>query len=208
LAALTGDVMPPQLFQYNPLFRYIESMNSELLFSSASGIPLIKFNLHDRGGIRSFDEVRKTVQQFRAAPASIMKNSHPFPFVTLLGRTDQTIKFHGVNIYPEHIKAGLMEKPLMRVLTGKFVLDKFLDRGMNQRWEINIELSAGVRPSIVLAREIQTRIVQKLRKINLEYLDMSNHITKDVRPVIKLRPYQDIKYFKPGLKPRYIQNKK
>ena len=53
LAALTGDVLTPQLFQYNPLLRYIESINGELIFSSASGIPLIKFNLHDRGGVRT-----------------------------------------------------------------------------------------------------------------------------------------------------------
>jgi phenylacetate-CoA ligase len=208
LSALTGDVMPPQLFQFNPFFRYIESIDRELIFSSASGIPLIKFNLHDRGEVRSFEEVRQTLQTFRFTPVSPIKRAHPLPFVALWGRTDQTIKFHGVNIYPEHIEMALMEKPLMRLLTGKFVIRKFLDRGMDQRWEINIELSQGARSSAPMARNIQTRIIEKLGKINLEYLDMSSHIKKDVRPVIKLWPYQDANYFKQGLKPHYIENKK
>ena len=111
--------------------------------------------------------------------------------VALWGRSDQTIKFHGVNIYPEHIKAGLMEKQFMRLLTGKFVIRKFLGRGMDQRWEIDIELLQGARPSATLSREIQARVTDKLRKINLEYLDMSGHVKKDVRPAIKLWSYHD-----------------
>ena len=38
-AALTGEVAAPQFFQYNPVLRYIESVNKELIFTAASGIP-------------------------------------------------------------------------------------------------------------------------------------------------------------------------
>lgn len=44
----------PNLFQYNPLFRYIESVGErKLIFTSASGIPLVRFSLEDEGEILS-----------------------------------------------------------------------------------------------------------------------------------------------------------
>ena len=76
---------------------------------------------------------------------------------------------------------------------------------MDEYLEINIELKSGVAERKELTKSIETHIYNRLREINIEYLDVSTkNEHRSVRPVVKLRPYQDIKYFKVGLKPRYI----
>ena len=122
----------------------------------------------------------------------------------MYGRSDDTLKFHAVNIYPEHVKAGLMDKQFLRSLTGKFVMRKSLGKKMDENFEINVELVPGAHVTKQLERAIGERVMQKLRKVNLEYLDMSTHLGAKTHPRIFLRPYQDEHYFKPGLKPRYI----
>lgn len=187
----------PDLFQYNPLFRYIESIHNELVFTSASGIPLVRFNLRDSGSVVSFETIKK---ELKIGGAKDWK----LPFVALWGRSDQTIVFYAANIYPEHIKAGLDDRRFYGKLTGKFVMSKNYLKNMDEFLEINIELTKGVKASKGLAQTIQRKVVEKLREINMEYLFLCNHLEKDLTPRIVLWPYQHEKHFRPGLKPKYI----
>jgi hypothetical protein len=70
--------------------------------------------------------------------------------------------------------------------------------------KINIELQPKVKPNISLTKQIAIEITEKLKQVNIEYLFLWNNLNKDIRPLVKLWPYQHEKYFKPGLKPRYI----
>jgi phenylacetate-CoA ligase len=203
LKDLIGEVDAPQLFQYDPTLRYIESTGTELVFTAESGIPLIRFNLHDRGDIIPLNRAAELMQKYNHAIRAAVFEPQ-LPLVSMWGRSDDTLKFHAVNIYPEHIKSGLMDKQFLRLLTGKFVMRKLLGKKMDEAFEINVELTPGVRASRHLKQEIANRVTQKLRKINLEYMDMSSHLGVKTYPRIILRPYQDSQYFKPGLKPRYI----
>ncbi len=69
LQAFAHDPVAPQLFQYNPVLRYIESVNGELAFTSASGLPLIRFNLHDRGMVIPLHVAEDTVRAHREKAA-------------------------------------------------------------------------------------------------------------------------------------------
>jgi phenylacetate-CoA ligase len=203
----------PNFFQYNPFLRYIEMSGSDLLFTSASGLPLVRYNLHDGGSIVSFKNVLATLDLTRPtwrdefARDSKQNSIWQLPFVALGGRTDQTIIFYAANIYPEHIHLALNYGPFLKKLTGKFVMHKHYLKNMDEFLEINIELKHNILPSKAFAKSIENHIFNKLRDINMEYLDMSTkNAHKPVRPVIKLWPYQHEKFFKPGLKPRYILN--
>lgn len=201
----------PNLFQYNPFMRHIETSGSDLLFTSASGLPLVRYNLHDGGRVVPFRDVLATLDLThsswrREIHADSKHNAiWQLPFVTLGGRTDQTMVFYAANIYPEHIHLALNYGPFLKKLTGKFVMHKHYLKNLDEFLEINIELKQNVLASSVLSKSIESRIVQCLREINIEYLDMSTkYAHKNARPVIKLWPYQHEKYFKAGLKPRYI----
>jgi phenylacetate-CoA ligase len=195
---LAGRNITPNIFQYNPLFRHIESVNDELLFTMAGGIPLIRFNLHDSGRVIEFSKAREAMKD--RVPA----NAWRLPLVTLNGRSDHTMVFYAANIYPEHIHNALDHKPFLKVLTGKFAMRKDYDKKMDQFLELNVELKPGVKPTAKLAGEIRARAVKTLRRVNMEYLFLCNNLDKDLAPRIVLRQYQDPEYFKPGLKPKYI----
>ncbi len=189
---------PSNLFQYNPFFRYIESVKDELLFTSASGIPLIRYNLHDMGRIISTAQVKSVLPK--------LSIQWQLPFLALGGRSDYAVVFYAANIYPEHIRQALDHKPFLNKITGKFVMRKDYTKKMEEFLEINVELRKNIRPGVSFQKIIQKRIIDHLQKVNMEYLFIWNNLKQDIRPRIKLWPYQHHGYFKPGLKPKYISS--
>ncbi len=208
---ITDTRWVPNIFQYNPLMRWIESDDGSLVFTAASGLPLIRYNLHDGGAVMSFSKITEALDASQKNWHSelMREDSHNcmwrLPFVKLGGRTDQTMIFYAANIYPEHIHLALNHKSFLEKITGKFVMHKHYLKNMDEYFEINIELRAGVHPSKVFAKELENAVVKMLKQINLEYLDMSlKNAKRRTRPIIALRSYQDEKYFKVGTKPKYI----
>ena len=206
---LFGTTIVPSLFQYNPLMRYIESDGTDLLLTAHSGIPLARFNQRDAGGVLSFSTVQKILPAFlqKEISSELKKNRFKpwrLPFVTLYNRSDRTLKFYAANIYPEHIMQALNHRAFLKMLTGKFVMQKKYLKNMDEFLELHIELQHGVRKNSNLARMIQSCVVETLERINMEYVFLRKNLAKDLVPRIDLRLYQDAEYFKPGLKPRFI----
>ena len=189
----------PNLFQYNPFLRYIETQGEELLFTVASGLPLVRYNLHDSGEILPFQQIADLVKKEKGR-----SRVWQLPFLALRGRSDHTLILYAANIYPEHIHGALQHEQFLPHLTGKFALAKGYRRNMDEFWEVNLELREGVRPSENLSAVAGEHIINALKLVNMEYLDVSRSLGKDVRPRIKLWPYADPKFFRPGLKPKYI----
>jgi len=177
---LMGYELPGKAgYSYNPFIRYVESVSGELIFTAASGVPLVRFNLHDAGTVKG--------------------NT-----ITLKGRSDHTIIMYAANIYPEHVRVGLNRKSWYSKFTGKFSMEKKYTRSRDEQLAINIELRSGIKSNRILTARIQESVTENLKRINHEYLDTFNRFGKKVIPVIKLLPYQEPKYFPQGLKPRYI----
>lgn len=196
----------PNLFQYNPMARYIESVQNELIFTSGSGVPLIRFNMHDAGEVIPFKNVKDFLDNTDLSWRKKLSKwpIWNLPFISLCGRSDKTLTFYAANIYPEHIHAGLNRSNLLQSITGKFVMKRGYSKNMDQYLEINIELKPRVEISKKLSKLIQKSVVKSLLKVNMEYLYLVKHLKKDLTPKIMLKLYQDEKYFKPGLKPKYI----
>ncbi|HXV27259.1 MAG TPA: hypothetical protein VD862_04545 [Candidatus Paceibacterota bacterium] len=198
---LFASATVPNLFQYNPLLRHVARLNGELLFTSDSGIPLIRFNLHDAGTVIPYaDGVAALRKSGRTVPAGSWK----LPFIALKGRSDHTLVFYAANIYPEHVHAALNAEKFLGDITGKFALRKGYDRKHEAFLELNIELQPGKRPAASLARALSRHVVGVLRRINMEYDFLWNHLGKDLTPRVILKNYQDPEHFRPGLKPKYL----
>ena len=45
----------PTLVQYDPRFKFFEAVNNQLLFTSSSGIPLIRYDIGDHGSLISYE---------------------------------------------------------------------------------------------------------------------------------------------------------
>lgn len=199
----------PNIFQYNPINRYIESIDNDLIFTASSGIPLIRFKLYDNGQIISSDKIDKILAKKypiwnnELKKIKLIKN-WKLPFITLYGRKNEAIIFYAANIYIENIHQALDYRPFLKKITGKFVMEKKYLKNMDQYLEIYIELKEGLKKNKQFAKDIQTRIVSTLKKINMEYADASEKLDKNLVPRITLRYYEDEKYFKRYLKPKYI----
>jgi phenylacetate-CoA ligase len=196
----------PSIFQYNPTQKYIEHSGRELIFTSQSGLPLIRFNLKDSGVTFSFSEGQALLKEYH--PTSLKRQIQPvwqLPFLALWGRSDQTIIFYAANIYPDHIHAALNRKKFLPLITGKFAMRKAYLKNMDEFLEINVELKNKIKGSRELTSKIGEGITAALTEINKEYNDAQKKFGKKVLPKIKLWPYNHKKYFRPGLKPKYIQ---
>ena len=185
-------------FQYNPFFRYIETIKEEFVFTSFSGVPLIRYNLHDKGKILGTEET-----------LNVLKSSESFwklPFLSMGGRSDYTLVFYAANIYPEQVRQALDCKQFLDKLTGRFVMRKDYTETMDEFLEINIELNMQTKicDSDNLDIQIQERLIQCLKDVNREYLFLWNNLNKDIRPKIKLWDYESGNFFRPGVKHRYI----
>lgn len=189
----------PNLFQYNPLLRYIETVGRELVFTAAAGIPLVRFNLHDRGSLIPFARVSSLLKEDTSD-----WQAWNLPLLAMWGRADRTIVFHAVNLYPDHVRVSLDYRQLLTSITGKFVMRKRYSEDLDEALEIHVELRQGVASDNPLRELIRNRVVETLLELNLEYRDAWTRIGKPMSPRITLWPYQHEKYFKAGLKPRYI----
>jgi phenylacetate-CoA ligase len=187
----------PNLFQYNPLQRFIQTDGEELLFTADSGIPLIRFNLHDAGEVMSFAQGTAPLKKL---PRGVWK----LPFVTLRGRADHTLVFYAANIYPEHVHSALNAPRFLNNITGKFTMRKDYDKKQEAYLELNVELQPKIRASTTLRDKLAVHVTKELRRINMEYDFLWEHLGKDLTPRVILRPYQHPTYFRPGLKPKYI----
>jgi len=199
----------PFLFQYNPRLRYIEqNSEGELLFTARSGVPLVRFNMHDSGELLSRSSVEAALRETKTSLAQDMKKAGwkkwNLPFVALYGRSDHALVFYAANIYPEHIHKALNHIPFLDTITGRFALEKSYTPSMDQKLTIHIELQEKQHPKAALCSDLAKRIVETLEAVNIEYLFLRNNLDKDLVPDVVLHPYQDAAYFKQGLKPRYI----
>jgi phenylacetate-CoA ligase len=200
---LFGTATVPNLFQYNPLQRYIESKDGDLLITANSGTPLIRFNQHDAGAVIPHE----TIAQEKAIAPHLKKlkwKPWRLPFLSLYGRSDRTLVFYAANIYPEHIQMALNDQKFLKILTGKFVMEKKYIDAMDQQFVIHVEMQNQRSSHGSLTSEIQAKVLETLLSVNSEYADASARLGKDMRPEIVLHENGDPAYFKPGLKPNYI----
>ncbi len=199
------DKSVPNIFQYNPLWRFMEVVSRELIFTAASGLPLIRFNLKDEGELIEYKEVSSVLDEGKVDWKGKLSHSWKLPFVALYGRSDYSLVLHAAIIYPDNIKLALEDPEVLNKVTGKFVMKKVYDKAMNEFLEIHVELCDNLRKNIEFSSILQDKIVKTLREVNLEYLDASSNVAQDMAPRVILHEYQTGEYFKPGLKPRYIQ---
>ncbi len=98
--ALFGESRLPTLVQYDPISRFFEVQDNTLLFSGNNGIPLVRYNILDTGGIVSYDAMLEFLAQWGFDPLkdnNICVATQPtrgirlLPFVYVFGRSNFTV---------------------------------------------------------------------------------------------------------------------
>lgn len=201
----------PTFTQFLPEMFYFEAINESVICSSYSGLPLVRYDLKDHGGVASLhntSEVYKTngkdlSTELRAA--GLASTAWNLPFVYVYERSDFSVNLVGGVIYPEEIRKVLLTASLHKHLTGKFMMEVVQDTQMNSKLVVHIELKQHALNNQNLSREIQKTIVDALLKDNSEYA--SNYVSygKKLWPSIKLWPYAHNLHFSGQGKQKWVK---
>jgi phenylacetate-CoA ligase len=201
----------PTFTQYDPTLFFFQKTNDILCCSGYSGIPFIRYDFKDNGGIYTISEIEQKFNDIgmnlneEIKQAKISNTIWNIPFVYVFERNDFTVKLYGANIFPETIRHALQQKRFEKYVTGKFTMYINFDEDQNQFLEINIELMKGIDIQEELADKIQKAIVVRLLEENSEY--KSNYRSNPPRqtPKIDLWTYEDPNFFRPGGKQKWIK---
>jgi phenylacetate-CoA ligase len=195
---LFGKEVLPTLAQYDPMKKFIETDGGNIVFTSATALPLIRYNIKDAGGtysdmsqlITHEPELLANLKKYDIDPSLWHK-----PFVYVHGRADFTASLYAVLIYPENIKKALLRDKLAKYATSRFVMSIKRRRNLNQFLEIAVELRPGIKPTEGIKQTIYKFIVETLSTENFEYRKLLNSIGEKAHPKIVLINSGDPKYF-------------
>lgn len=209
---LFGDITKqPTLTQFVPEQFYFEEVNGGVVCSSYSGLPLVRYDLKDHGGVatlRGIEDVYRAhglVLRDELARAGLAKKLWNLPFVYVYERSDFSVTFSGAQIYPEEIRRALLEKELESKVTGKFTMMSGYTKNAKNFLSINVELMRGVVPSHELVKRITKIVVARLLKENSEYRVLYGEYRSALNPRVKLWPNEHPKYFSGKGKQKWVQ---
>jgi phenylacetate-CoA ligase len=204
------DVRQPTFAQYNPELFYFEEIDGNLLCSAYSGIPLMRYDLKDYGGIMS----RATVHQKLAAAgfdvvaeaqqAGIDDTLWNLPFVYIYERNDFSVSYYAFLVYPDTVRRCFEDKTFHNDLTGKFSMQVDYDENGRQHLIINAEMKHGLEASDELSAQLAEALHDQLTLESSEYRETFQTIGPEAQPIVALWPYEDPAYFKAGAKQKWV----
>ena len=168
----------PNLFQYAPASFYIEEINGEVIFTSKSTAPLVRYNLHDRGGIIKFREMEKILSDHgydykkliksKGLPENIIWQQ---PFVYCFGRRDDTVIIAGANVFPEQIAPALFNEKIKDIHSFKLVTEH--DKKQRQIFYVLLELKRRISYNAKTIEKMKKKyhniILKQLKDISIDY---------------------------------------
>jgi len=203
-----GRDIIPTLVQYDPRRRYFEQVKGELVFTARSGLPLVRYNTEDEGGVVSFNDMTAPMKQdfeAEAARIGVMPRQWQRPFLYVHGRKLFVVTLYGVNIYPENIKAGLLSERIRRHVTGRFTIATKYQKNMDQYLEIHIEMTHKTDATAQLNARVKKEIFAALLRANGEFFKLHETIGEKTALHVHLHEFGDSAYFSDGAKHKWVE---
>lgn len=200
----------PTFAQFNPSFISFDADHGEIILTGDNTIPLIRYAIGDNGGIISFADLK---EKFKAngldikkemAKARIGNQMNELPFVYVYERKDLSTTLYGLNVFPEFIKDGLLRPELAKFCTGKMAMRTKFNNDQDQYLEINVEMKKDVKATPNLRQKVQKILIESLLKKSSEYRELYRFIGKRALPKIVLWPAEDVTFFRPGIKQKWV----
>ncbi len=176
-------------------------------------IPVVRYNIHDRGGIISFEKALQTAANHGYDLLNTLteygyqkKDIWRLPFFYVWGRTRGSVLLYGIVIYPENIKAALDDPAISSQTTGNFQMETIFDQEQNPHLQIKVELSSDAEPNADMERGFVKVIAKVLEKQSTEYNRLRQEMKDEVLPQIILCKYKDPRIFdSSSIKYRYTR---
>ena len=160
----------PHLFHFLSEDAYIEEINEEIFITKWQGIPIVRYNLHDKVKFYSWKELRKFVLSHKLGGPQkelshyiIEKAGENLPdIIALFGRSDSSLKLQDTFISEEILDHIMNSKLLSEFLTGHYRASVEYDNHDHQYLGLLLEL----KPSTTLSDEL----IHDLYNIIINYL--------------------------------------
>jgi phenylacetate-CoA ligase len=201
----------PTLAQYHPEFIEFEEVDGELFITSDGAIPLIRYAIGDHGGVFTYQDIEKLLHRYNIDLAheiqkhGISETVSKRPFVFVYERTDLSATLHGIIIYPEFIKEGLLDPEAIPHFTERFTMTTKSDVHHNQYLEVNLELQKSLEPTAA-AEELALKLIRNtLINKSSEFSEISK--SADGKQLIKIViwPNEHPRYFAAGTKQQWVK---
>jgi phenylacetate-CoA ligase len=142
----TSDRLP-MVFQYNPVDHFIELTDAGELLVTINRrsvlSPRIRYNVHDAGGIMSFNQVCKILGSHGYDPCEGSdRGLMTLPVLYLFGRSEGTLSYMGANVYPEDVEAALYDVEDLAPSLRGFCMD-LVENENESRLYLHLELHSG-----------------------------------------------------------------
>jgi len=201
----------PTFAQFIPSCVNFSTHDGSILCTSDNALPLIRYEIGDRGGVKTYEEVATICKKHGINPESAAKKLGisdtlmELPFVYIYERSDMATKLYGALIFPEHVRAGLTHHSLADDLTGKFTMLTKHDDHHNEYLEIHFELKPGKQGDPELEKRVAEKVVEALLEKSDEYRDVTRNVKERAIPSIKLWPHGDPTHFQTGIKQKWVK---
>jgi phenylacetate-CoA ligase len=209
---LFGDIVKiPTLTQYLPELFYFESVDNNIYCTSESAIPLIRYDLGDRGSVVCFHEMINLFKEFNidllkeAKKYKIEKSIWELPFVYVFERSDFSVSYYAFQVYPGPIRKILFDETIQKKVTGKFLLESSFSEKQDPRLVVHVELKKNISSSTELVKEVKELIHKQLLKTHSEYRETMNHFGDKAHVSVVLWENGNQEYFKSGTKQKWIK---
>ena len=176
LAAELGFSQPvPHLFHNCAPDAYLETIDGELCVTRWQGIPIVRYNLHDKARLYRWRTLRKAVLKSNSIQTSdeplreVIRKSRIFlpDLVALEGRTDALVlggsNFSGLML-DEVVRTTALESVLTGMCKAKLGL-----RDGQQFLELDLELRPGITLDAEAADRVYDELVQALGRVQPEF---------------------------------------
>jgi len=194
--SIFADDRLPSLYQYDPRLTYFQAFDRELHITKYYGVPLVKYNIQDQGGLVTYSQM-KEISELQETFSMATKEAE-LPFVYLFGREKFMIKLYGANIYTEHVQQALNHFTIQSEISGRFVMECEYDQEQNPKLVCHIELSPKKESHESLREKVHDVFVEEVQKVNSEYRFLISELGDKVKPLIKLYPHGHKKHFSKG----------
>ncbi len=157
---------------------YLETVRGELCVTRWQGIPLVRYNLHDRAWLFDWKRLMQAVVESPLLPATLRETvravqarSTGLPdVVAVAGRADACLLLCGTNItevmLDETIRCAELEDWLTGIYRAAIGYDQ--DR---QHLRLQVELKRGVPSTPDLIDRLYPKLIQALGRVQPEFLD-------------------------------------
>jgi phenylacetate-CoA ligase len=198
----------PMIFQYDPFNTLIESDEERNLLFTLNRLenvsPRIRYNLHDRGIVRSKSEVETLLRDHRVS-LELERPPLGLPLLFHWGRQESAVAFYGSKITPEDVQNVVLRVPELGATVENFALHPYEDERANKRLELWFELTRGaVAPDS--ANGLAEAVLAELARVNQDFRESIRMVPETCRPTLRFFPFgespisgQDIR-----IKKRYI----